>query len=86
MTRRNSRICALLALACVAFISSGLSASGVFIGTTIRELVRFESNGQPIELQGFGLVIGLAGTGDSSKELAIARPLAAALTQRGFPI
>ena len=86
MTRRNRRTGALLALACFGLISSGISASGAFIGTTIRELVRFESDGQPIELQGFGLVIGLAGTGDSSKELAIARPLAAALTQRGFPI
>jgi flagellar P-ring protein FlgI len=76
----------LLALVAVGLGTTGARASNGQIGTTIRELVRFESDGQPIELQGFGLVIGLAGTGDSSKELAIARPLAAALTQRGFPI
>lgn len=86
MTRRKRRTGVLLALVCFGLISTGISASNAFIGTTIRELVRFESDGQPVELQGFGLVIGLAGTGDSSKELAIARPLAAALTQRGFPI
>jgi flagellar P-ring protein precursor FlgI len=51
---------------------------------TIRELVRFESDGTPPILQGFGLVVGLPGTGDSSKELAVARSLVQALAARGI--
>ncbi len=84
--RTTGLLTTLLAIVCVSLSAPSAYAANAQIGTTIRELVRFESDGQPIELQGFGLVIGLAGTGDSSKELAIARPLAAALTQRGFPI
>jgi len=51
---------------------------------TIRELVRFEGDGTPPILQGFGLVVGLPGTGDSSKELAVARSLVQALAARGI--
>lgn len=45
------------------------------LATTVRELTRIRGEGEYI-LQGMGLVIGLKGTGDSGKELAVARPLA----------
>ena len=77
MTRKNDIVAT--AVACIV-LTSAVAAS------PIRELVRFESDGSPMVLQGFGLVIGLNGTGDSSKELSVARPLALALSQRGFPI
>ena len=50
--------------------------------TTVRELTRVRGEGEYI-LQGMGLVIGLKGTGDSGKELAIARPLAELLKNSG---
>ena len=50
--------------------------------TTVRELTRIRGEGTYI-LQGMGLVIGLNGTGDSGKELAIARPLAELLKNSG---
>lgn len=51
----------------------------------IRELVRIE--GQEVSvIRGLGLVTGLAGTGDSASELAMARPLAEVLRSNGNPI
>jgi flagellar P-ring protein FlgI len=49
---------------------------------TVKELVRFEGHSETI-LQGFGLVAGLPGTGDSGKELALARPLFEVLRNGG---
>ncbi len=52
---------------------------------TVRQLVRIQ--GQEISgLQGLGLVVGLNGTGDSAKSLALARPLAEVLRNNGNPI
>lgn len=42
--------------------------------TTVKELTRFKGQGE-VPLTGLGLVVGLPGTGDSGKELALARPL-----------
>lgn len=50
--------------------------------TTVKELARIEGQGESI-LRGVGLVVGLNGTGDSGKELAVARPLAKLLEQGG---
>lgn len=52
------------------------------LGTTVADLTRLKGQGQ-FKLQGFGLVMGLAGTGDDGKELAMARPLASALSRAG---
>lgn len=51
-------------------------------GVTVNDLSRIKGQGQ-FKLQGFGLVMGLAGTGDDGKDLVLARPLAAALSSSG---
>ncbi len=53
--------------------------------TDVKELARIEGQGESI-LQGFGLVIGLDGTGDSGDELATMRPLVQVLENMGNPI
>lgn len=53
--------------------------------TTVSELVRFTHHGDTV-LQGLGLVVGLPGTGDSAKDLLIARPLAEIYRNLGNPI
>lgn len=54
-------------------------------GTSLQELVRLKGHGKS-ELRGFGLVVGLPGTGDSAKELVVARPLAKLLENEGNPV
>lgn len=54
----------------------------VSAATTVQELTRIKGEGEYL-LQGLGLVIGLPGTGDSGKELAIARPLAELMKNSG---
>ncbi|MCC6660360.1 MAG: flagellar basal body P-ring protein FlgI [Phycisphaerales bacterium] len=54
-------------------------------GTTVAELARIESQGESV-LWGVGLVLGLPGTGDSGKDLALARPLAEVLRNAGVPV
>lgn len=54
-------------------------------GATVQELTRINGQGEYI-LRGVGLVIGLQGTGDSSKDLAVARPLVALLRNSGQDI
>jgi len=53
--------------------------------TAIQELVRIQGQGDTI-LQGFGLVMGLPGTGDSGENAMIAKPMVALLEQQGLPI
>lgn len=55
---------------------------GALAGSTVKELARIEGQGESV-LRGVGLVIGLPGTGDSSKDLAVARPLVALLKNNG---
>jgi flagellar P-ring protein precursor FlgI len=50
--------------------------------TTVKELVRIKGQGETV-LRGVGLVVGLSGTGDSGKELAMARQLAKVLENNG---
>ncbi|MFZ4574378.1 MAG: flagellar basal body P-ring protein FlgI [Phycisphaerales bacterium] len=64
-----------------------VAAAWMFVGsvaqaTTVKELVRIEGQGESV-LRGVGLVVGLSGTGDSGKELAMARPLAMLLENNG---
>lgn len=51
-------------------------------GSTVKALTHIKGEGEFL-LRGMGLVVGLPGTGDSGKELAVARPLAAALANSG---
>lgn len=53
--------------------------------THVSDIARIKGQGVSV-LQGLGLVMGLNGTGDSGKELAIARPLAEVLRRNGNPI
>jgi flagellar P-ring protein FlgI len=55
------------------------------LAATVAEIARLQGHGETI-LQGPGLVIGLNGTGDSGKELAMARPLAEVLKSNGNPV
>jgi flagellar P-ring protein precursor FlgI len=71
-------VCALM----LAAILLMFGTRDAFAGTTVKELARIEGQGESI-LRGVGLVVGLNGTGDSGKELAVARPLARLLQQSG---
>jgi len=73
--RTISAVCALVMFA------SGVAAQS----TSLHELVRLRGQGKS-ELRGFGLVMGLPGTGDSAKDLVVARPLAKLLENEGVPI
>lgn len=63
-------------------VLSGLVACQAFAGTAVKDLVRISGQGETV-LQGIGLVMGLPKTGDSGKELAMARPLAKVLANNG---
>jgi len=69
----------IVALAALALAAAGARA------TSIQELVRIQGQGDTV-LQGFGLVMGLPGTGDSGENAMIARPMVALLEQQGLPI
>ncbi len=62
-----------------------ISATPAQAGKTLRDVSRVKGQGASM-IQGLGLVVGLNGTGDSGSELALARPLAAALTNMGNPV
>ncbi len=76
--RRLTAILALLSLGLIA--PPGLAQS-----LHISEMARIKGQGISV-LQGLGLVVGLNGTGDSGKELAVARPIAEVLRRNGNPI
>lgn len=54
-------------------------------GTSVKEIARIEGQGE-LELRGFGLVVGLPGTGDTGKDLAVARPLQQVYLNNGNPV
>lgn len=60
----------------------GLAAARPALGVTVKELTRLKGQGESV-VQGIGLVVGLSGTGDSGKELAMARPLMQVLANNG---
>lgn len=69
---------AILALLCVLCASASHGAS-------VKEIARLDGQGKSV-LRGFGLVIGLPGTGDKADQLVVARPLAKLLENEGNPI
>lgn len=80
MTRRPPALL-LTALACLLGLAPAADAQTI----TVREVARLSTEGT-YTIQGIGLVMGLPGTGDSGKELAMARPLARVLELNGNPI
>lgn len=77
---RVTLLCAMIALLLALTVTPGARAD-----VTVGELVRFTHEGDTV-LQGLGLVVGLPGTGDSAKDLLIARPLAEVYRNMGNPI
>ncbi len=71
--------------ALVAILLLCLTAHEAAASRTLREVARLRGQGAST-VQGLGLVVGLPGTGDSTAELAVARPLAEALRKLGNPI
>jgi flagellar P-ring protein FlgI len=65
--------------AAVALLCSSAAA------TTVKEVVRIKGQGESV-LQGRGLVMGLSGTGDSGKEMVMARPLVEVLKNSGIAV
>ena len=78
----TSRILRILSAVCALAIGSSVATAQA---TSLHELVRLRGQGKS-ELRGFGLVLGLPGTGDSAKDLVVARPLAKLLENEGVPI
>ncbi|MCC6677063.1 MAG: flagellar basal body P-ring protein FlgI [Phycisphaerales bacterium] len=60
----------------------GLAMARPALGVTVKELSRLKGQGESV-IQGIGLVVGLSATGDSGKELAMARPLMQVLANNG---
>ncbi len=58
---------------------------GTCLATRVKDIARMDTQGESV-LQGLGLVLGLPGTGDSGKDLVLARPLAQVLANNGAPI
>jgi flagellar P-ring protein precursor FlgI len=73
MTRFLRTIVPLLSLVVVS-----CACRGAIADTTVKEITRIKGQGESV-IQGLGLVMGLPGTGDSGKELTLARPLAQVL-------
>lgn len=71
---RTRLLVMVLSLACV--------CPAAFGGRTLREYARLKGQNE-YKLQGLGLVVGLNGTGDSGKDLVLARPLAEVLRRLG---
>src|ERR1041384_4564881 len=65
-----------------ALVAAVLLVCSSAAATTVKELVRMKGQGEST-LRGYGLVVGLSGTGDSGKELAMARSLAEVLKANG---
>lgn len=64
-------------------VSSAMCVCATFAHAgTIKELTRIDGQGESV-LRGIGLVVGLSGTGDSSKDIAVARPLVALMKNNG---
>lgn len=70
------------ALGAIAALLAQLLPATALAGTTVQELTRIEGQGESI-LRGVGLVIGLPGTGDTTEDLLVARPLIALLQNNG---
>jgi flagellar P-ring protein precursor FlgI len=79
MLPRTHRVLTVLALMALAL---SVTLAPQARATTVKDLTRIEGQGESI-LRGVGLVVGLNKTGDSSKDLQLARPLIAMLKSNG---
>lgn len=66
-------------------LTLGVLLASPALGTKVRDVCRLAEQGDTV-LQGLGLVVGLPGTGDTAKDLVVARPLAQVLRNNGVPI
>jgi flagellar P-ring protein FlgI len=80
MTMRNI-ITLFLALA----VGGGGALAPDAHASTVNEIARIKGQGESV-LRGLGLVVGLNGTGDQGKDLALARPLASVYANNGVPV
>ena len=71
-----------LALRCLVALGALLVVASSARATTVVDLTRMKGEGELV-LRGLGLVTGLPGTGDTGKELMLARPLASLLANEG---
>ncbi len=62
-----------------------LALAAPVLGTKVQDIAKIQERGASV-LEGYGMVVGLDGTGDSAKELYMARPLAALLQNSGNPV
>ncbi len=69
-------LCALIVL----FVGAGGAGAA-----SVQEFARLAGQGETV-LQGFGLVMGLPGTGDSGEDLVVARPLAELMRNQGAAV
>lgn len=82
----KSRATWILLLAAAAYLlAAGAIAVSGAQATTVKDLARLKGQGDSVVV-GVGLVVGLSGTGDSGKELAMARPLAELLKNGGVTV
>ncbi|MBX3388938.1 MAG: flagellar basal body P-ring protein FlgI [Phycisphaeraceae bacterium] len=73
----------MLRLSAILFgIVLALAASPLAFASKVSDLTRIRGQGE-FKLRGLGLVVGLNGTGDSGKDLVLARPLAKLLESEG---
>ena len=85
MLRAASALTGLIAAAFLALPGAARAqeASTASAGiTSIQDIVRIEGQGESV-LRGFGIVVGLKGTGDSGQDLVLARPLAQVYKNNG---
>lgn len=66
-------------VACLVLLGAGTLVAQA---GTVKDIARISTQGEYM-LRGVGLVVGLPGTGDSGKDLAVARPLAQLLKNNG---
>lgn len=85
MTTRRAVLESMRALRALIAAAAALFSAGAAQGLSIQEMARLEGQGETT-LWGLGFVVGLAGTGDPSDNLPLARQLARLLERGGNPI
>ena len=69
----------------IGILALGICSLEAQASKTLLEIARAKGEGASV-IQGIGLVVGLSGTGDSSDELVMARPLVETLKKYGNPV
>ncbi|AXQ28054.1 flagellar basal body P-ring protein FlgI [Solimonas sp. K1W22B-7] len=70
---------------CLALVAQGAAAVDTAVPIRLKDLVRVD-NARPNPLVGYGLVMGLAGTGDTSRSRATAQSIANTLNRLGVNV